>query len=144
MSQKKRVGAGGVAAVLDSGAARGLLIDLAAELGVPIAKINAETEQKLRDRLEYGLEPVNPVDAWGTGQDASGVFRDCLQAVVDDPASAIGVLLTDVSNDQDPMSEPFAGVTLEVDAKTPQPILLAHPSTPPPAPPLSTPTPTHA
>ena len=78
------------------------------------------------DELEYGLEPVNPVDAWGTGQDANGVFRDCLQAVVDDPASAIGVLMTDVSNDQDPMSEPFAAVALEVDAKTKKPILLAH------------------
>ena len=126
MSQKKRVAVGGVAAVLDSGGARGLFIDLAAGLGVPIAKINAETERKLRNRLEYGLEPVNPVDAWGTGLDAAGVFRDCLQAVVDDPASAIGVLLTDVSNDQDPMSELFAGITLEVDAKTPKPILLAH------------------
>jgi acetate---CoA ligase (ADP-forming) len=126
MSQKKRVAAGGIAAVLDSGGARGLFIDLAAEIGVPIAKINAETEQKLRTRLEYGLEPVNPVDAWGTGQDATGVFRDCLQAVVDDPASAIGMLLTDVSNDRDPSSEPFASITLEVDARTEKPILLAH------------------
>jgi acyl-CoA synthetase (NDP forming) len=126
MSRKKRVASGGVAAVLDSGGARGLFIDLAAELGVPIAKISAETEQKLRDRLEYGLEPVNPVDAWGTGRDAYGVFRDCLQAVVDDPASAIGLLMTDVSNDQDPMSEEFAGLTVEVDGKTEKPILLAH------------------
>jgi acyl-CoA synthetase (NDP forming) len=126
MSRKKRVAAGGVAAVLDSGGARGLFIDLAAELGVPIAKISAATEQKLRNRLEYGLEPVNPVDAWGTGRDAYGVFRDCLQAVVDDPASAIGLLLTDVSNDQDPMSEEFAGLTVEVDGKTDKPVILAH------------------
>jgi acyl-CoA synthetase (NDP forming) len=126
MSQKKRVAAGGVAAVLDSGGARGLFIDLAAETGVPIAKINAETEQKLRNRLEYGLEPVNPVDAWGTGQDAEGVFRDCLQAVVDDPASALGVFLSDFSNDQDPLTEPFAGLALAVAAKTHKPILLAH------------------
>jgi acyl-CoA synthetase (NDP forming) len=70
MSPKKRVASGGVAAVLDSGGARGLFIDLAAELGVPIAKINAETEYKLRNRLAYGLEPVNPVDAWGTAHPA--------------------------------------------------------------------------
>lgn len=126
MSGKKRVAAGGMAAVLDSGGARGLFIDLAAELGVPIAKISAETEQKLRGRLEYGLEPVNPVDAWGTGRDAYGVFRDCLQAVVDDPASAIGMLVTDVSNDKDPISEEFAGLTVEVDGKTDKPIILAH------------------
>ena len=126
MSRKKRVAAGGVAAVLDSGGARGLFIDLAAELGVPIAKISVETEQKLRNRLEYGLEPVNPVDAWGTGRDAYGVFRDCLQAVVDDPASAIGLLMTEVSNDRDPMSDEFAGLTVEVDGKTDKPIILAH------------------
>ena len=126
MSSKKRVAAGGVAAVLDSGGARGLFIDLAAELGVPIAKIGAKTEQKLRNRLEYGLEPVNPVDAWGTGQDAHGVFRDCLQAVVDDPATAIGVLMTDVSNYLDPISEEFAELTIEVDGKTEKPVLLAH------------------
>jgi acyl-CoA synthetase (NDP forming) len=126
MSSKKRVKPGGVAAVLDSGGARGLFIDLAAELGVPIAKISAETEEKLRNRLEYGLEPVNPVDAWGTGHDALGIFRDCLQAVVDDPASAIGVLLTDVSNDDDPMSEDFAAVSVDVDGNTDKPIVLAH------------------
>ncbi len=126
MSAKKRVRAGGVAAVLDSGGARGLFLDLASELGVPIARINAETEQKLRNRLEYGLEPVNPVDAWGTGQDATGIFRDCLQAVLDDPASAIGVLISDVSNDKDPLSEEFAGVAVAVDANSDKPVIIGH------------------
>src|SRR5262249_37656846 len=74
MSHSKRPAPGGLAAVLDSGGARGLFIDLADELDVPIAKISSETEQKLRNRLEYGLEPVNPVDAWGTGHDAAAIF----------------------------------------------------------------------
>ncbi|HEX4572978.1 MAG TPA: acetate--CoA ligase family protein, partial [Dongiaceae bacterium] len=126
MSHGKRVAEGGVAAVLDSGGARGLFIDLADELGVPIAKISAETEQKLRDRLDYGLEPVNPVDAWGTGHDATGIFRDCLQAVVDDPASALGILMTDVSNDEDPVSDDFAQLTVDVSEKTGKPIIMAH------------------
>ncbi|HKF60689.1 MAG TPA: acetate--CoA ligase family protein [Dongiaceae bacterium] len=126
MSHGKRVARGGVAAVLDSGGARGLFIDLADELGVPIAKISAETEQKLRDRLDYGLEPVNPVDAWGTGHDATGIFRDCLQAVVDDPASALGILMTDVSNDEDPVSDDFAQLTVDVSEKTGKPIIMAH------------------
>jgi len=126
MSSKKRVAAGGIAAVLDSGGARGLFIDLAAELGVPFAKISAATEQKLRDRLEYGLEPVNPVDAWGTGQDAYGIFRDCLLAVVDDADSALGILITEVSNDSDPLAEEFAQIAVEVNGKTRKPILLGH------------------
>ena len=46
--------------------------------------------------------------------------------MVDDPDAAIGVLMTDVSNDPDPMSEDFAEITLEVDAKTKKPVLLGH------------------
>jgi acyl-CoA synthetase (NDP forming) len=126
ISHPKRVAAGGVAAVLDSGGARGLLIDLADELDVPIAKISTETESKLRARLEYGLEPVNPVDAWGTGRDIDGVFRDCLQAVVDDSASALGVLLTDISIDEHPLTPVFAQVTIDVAEKTAKPIIMAH------------------
>jgi acetate---CoA ligase (ADP-forming) len=126
MSHGKRAASGGLAAVLDSGGARGLFIDLADELGVPMAKISSETEQKLRDRLEYGLEPVNPVDAWGTGHDAAAIFRDCLQAVVDDPASALGVMMTEVSYDGDPVSEEFAQVTVDVAGKTGKPIIMSH------------------
>jgi acetate---CoA ligase (ADP-forming) len=125
MSARKRVAAGAVAAVLDSGGARGLFLDLADDLGVPMAKISPETEDKLRRRLEYGLEPVNPVDAWGTGNDNAGVFRDCLQAVVDDPDSALGILMTDLSNDQDPANEEFAQLTVDVSEKTGKPILMA-------------------
>jgi acetate---CoA ligase (ADP-forming) len=125
MSARKRVAAGAVAAVLDSGGARGLFLDLAADLGVPMAKISRETEDKLRRRLEYGLEPVNPVDAWGTGNDNAAVFQDCLQAVVDDPNSSLGVLMTDLSNDQDSANEEFAQLAVDVSEKTSKPILLA-------------------
>ena len=121
----KRAKQGGVAAVLDSGGARGLFIDLAQDIGVPIAKINKETEQKLRNALEYGLDPVNPVDAWGTGHEFARRFRDCLQAVIDDPDTAIGVLISDVSNDSDPLALDFARVAVDVDGKTDKPVFMA-------------------
>jgi acetate---CoA ligase (ADP-forming) len=121
----KRAKKGGVAAVLDSGGARGLFLDLAADIGVPIARINKATEQKLRDTLEYGLDPVNPVDAWGTGHEFERRFRECLQAVTDDPDSGLGILITDTSNDADAQAWPFAKVANDVNANTDKPVMMA-------------------
>ncbi len=125
LSSRKRAWKGGVAAVLDSGGARGLLLDLAADIGVPMAQIGHQTEKILIETLEYGLEPVNPVDAWGTGHDATRRFKTCLQAVVDDPAAGLGVLFTDVTNDDDPMCSALADVAVEVSLSTEKPVLVA-------------------
>jgi acyl-CoA synthetase (NDP forming) len=124
-STPKRAKKGGVAAVLDSGGARGLFLDLAQDLGVPMAQINAETERKLRAALEYGLDPVNPVDAWGTGHEFERRFRECLQAVTDDPDAGLGILISDVSNDSDPMSLDFANIAVKVNAQTDKPVIMA-------------------
>lgn len=125
MAMPKRAVKGGVAAVLDSGGARGLFLDLAGDLGVPMAKINDATVQKLKDNLEYGLEPVNPVDGWGTGHEYERRFRACLQAVVDDPDAGFGIFLTDTSNDDDPMSGPFGRISMDVAANTHKPVVMA-------------------
>jgi acyl-CoA synthetase (NDP forming) len=121
----KRAKKGGVAAVLDSGGARGLFLDLAQDIGVPIAQINKQTEQKLRETLEYGLDPVNPVDAWGTGHEFSRRFRECLQAVTDDPDAGLGMLISDVSNDSDALSYEFARIAVDVDQNTDKPVFMA-------------------
>ncbi len=39
---------------------------------------------------DYGLEPINPLDAWGTGNDWEGIFHDCMKALVEDPDTALG------------------------------------------------------
>ena len=87
--QPRRVGQGGLATMHDSGGLRELAIDLATAHGVPYARIADATRQKLAARLEYGLEPTNPLDAWGTGHDYESIFTDCLQALADDPDTAI-------------------------------------------------------
>jgi acyl-CoA synthetase (NDP forming) len=125
MSSPKRAAKGGVAAVLDSGGARGLFLDLAYDLGVPIAQINKQTEQKLKDTLEYGLDPVNPVDAWGTGHEFERRFRECLQAVTDDPDSGLGILITDISNDTDPLAFDLARAAIDVNASSTKPVIMA-------------------
>lgn len=125
MSSPKRAAKGGVAAVLDSGGARGLFLDLAHDLDVPIAQINKQTEQKLRETLEYGLDPVNPVDAWGTGHEFERRFRECLEAVTGDPDSGLGILMTDISNDTDPLAFDLARTAIDANNSSTKPVIMA-------------------
>ncbi len=97
-TQPKRPGPGGVAAILDSGGTREHLADLADDVGVPFAAINEATRGRLAARLDFGLEPVNPCDAWSTLDDFEGTFAECFGALVDDPDTAIGLFFADLRN----------------------------------------------
>jgi len=90
-----KVGPGALSAIHDSGGERELFMDLAHDAGVPFARIGAKTVARLAARLEHGLPPVNPCDAWGTGNDAQEIFNDCFQALMQDPDTALGVVLCD-------------------------------------------------
>ena len=93
----RRAAQGGFASVHDSGGERALVIDAAAGAGIDFAPLTETTRNRLAAVLEDGLEPDNPVDAWGTGNDAEAIFTECLAAVHDDPnvgALALGVDLT--------------------------------------------------
>lgn len=85
-----------ISAALDSGGERGMFVDLAEEVGVPFAEINAETTAKLAEILEPGLEPVNPLDAWGTGNDTDRIYRDSLLALDADPATGLNLFVVDL------------------------------------------------
>jgi acetate---CoA ligase (ADP-forming) len=106
LSQPWRVRAGGIAAVTDSGGERELLVDHAEAAGVRFAAISERTRERLAARLEYGLAAENPLDAWGTGKDYRGIFRDCMAALQDDPDTALGVWVTDL-RDNDRFRGPF-------------------------------------
>jgi acyl-CoA synthetase (NDP forming) len=92
MSQLQRAAAGGLAGLTDSGGLRELMIDLADQVGVRLAQISAATQAKLRARLPPHLAAVNPLDAAGALRpDFADIFKDCLQILIDDPDTAIGV-----------------------------------------------------
>ncbi|MEX0991016.1 MAG: acetate--CoA ligase family protein [Actinomycetota bacterium] len=95
----RRAGPGGLASIHDSGGERAMFIDAAAEAGVEFARINAETTRKLEETLEEGLPAVNPLDAWGTGNDAEQIFIDCLKALRDDPDTAGVAFAVDMTYD---------------------------------------------
>lgn len=95
-AQPYPVGPGGLAAIHDSGGERQLLIDLADELGTPLGNISDATRQALSARLDPGLPPVNPLDAWGAGgEDADQIMIDCLSAMLRDPGVAVGAVVHD-------------------------------------------------
>jgi acetate---CoA ligase (ADP-forming) len=123
-AQGRRTASGGLAAIQDSGGERELVIDLAAAHGVPFAKIGAPTVARLKARLEFGLEPVNPLDAWGTGKDFVDIFAECFSALVDDPDTGLGMFFNDL-RDGFYIHDGFAEATLRVHAQTAKPIAYA-------------------
>lgn len=96
LSHERRARRGGIATIHDSGGECELWTDLASDLGVPFARINATTRAALEKRLDPGLAPVNPLDAWGTGHDAPRVFEDCMNALMADPDTAAGVIVSNM------------------------------------------------
>jgi acyl-CoA synthetase (NDP forming) len=125
-SHVRELGPGGVAAVTDSGGQRALLTDHAEAIGLKWAEINDTTKQRLAKRLAYGLPATNPVDCWGGEADWISVFSDCLEAVVEDPDSAIGVNFTDYgADDTDKWPSGSAETCRRVAAKVKKPIVAA-------------------
>jgi acyl-CoA synthetase (NDP forming) len=95
-AQPHRVAAGGLVSIHDSGGERQLLIDLADDMKVPLAEITPSTVQSLRELLDPGLPPVNPLDAWGAGgPGANAIMRDSLATLMADPHAALGAVVHD-------------------------------------------------
>ena len=95
-AQPHPVGDGGLVSIHDSGGERQLLIDLAEDMKVPLASLQAQTEARLEHLLDPGLPAVNPLDAWGAGgPDADRIMEDCLAALMSDPNAALGAVVHD-------------------------------------------------
>lgn len=100
----RRAGPGALAAIHDSGGERAHLIDAADKAGVPLAVLGAGTERRLAQVLEPGLPPVNPLDAWGTGNDADDIFERGMAILLDDPAVAALAFAVDMTTEPLPDS----------------------------------------
>ena len=101
-SAGRRATATGLGAVHDSGGERALLIDTAYRVGVPLPELGAPTIDRVAAVLEPGLEPANPIDAWGTGRDAEDVFIECLDALAEDPEVGVVAFCVDLTAEEKP------------------------------------------
>ncbi len=123
LSHRKTLAPGGLAGVMDSGGARGMLIDMADRMGVPLADIGPDTAGTLAGLLEYGLEPVNPTDIWGTGRDWENVCVGCMGALADDGDSALTGMFSDLGFiDRDGWN--LLDLAEEVDGRTEKPVFI--------------------
>jgi acyl-CoA synthetase (NDP forming) len=95
-AQPHPVGDGSLVSLHDSGGERQLTIDLAEQLGAPLAQLSAETTRQLTGILDPGLPAVNPLDAWGVGgADFNTVMENSLIALMRDPGAALGAVIHD-------------------------------------------------
>jgi acyl-CoA synthetase (NDP forming) len=85
LSHDRQLGPGGLGVVLDSGGEREMFVDQAEETGVPLATISSETAERIRPHLHHALEPVNPLDAWGTAANYEDDFEGYFAAMAGDP-----------------------------------------------------------
>jgi acetate---CoA ligase (ADP-forming) len=95
----RRARPGGLATVHDSGGERAHLIDVAADVGIELASISDNTRRSLERVLEPGLPAVNPLDAWGTGNDFETIFFECTQALAEDPSTGALALVVDLAGE---------------------------------------------
>lgn len=123
MSTPRRPVPGGLGAVHDSGGERALLIDTAERVGVDLPELSATTVEALTGLLDPGLEPANPVDAWGTGRDATSVFIGCLDALADDPAIGVVAFSVDLTA-EDNIDDAYGTAALEAAAHTEKPVVV--------------------
>lgn len=91
----------GIAAALDSGAERALIVDVAAATSTRFAEIANDTIDILEARLDPGLIATNPLDVWGNGADTESLFGDVLVALAKDEAVQAVALAVDLITELD-------------------------------------------
>ncbi|MBA3360451.1 MAG: acetate--CoA ligase family protein [Acidimicrobiia bacterium] len=112
--------------VHDSGGEKTHLIDLAGELGIELAAVGPPTADRLLAVLDDGLEPANPVDAWGTGRASPEVMGECLGALADDPAVGAVAFAVDLTTEEHSATD-YADIALKAAAATEKPLfVLSH------------------
>lgn len=121
-SSGRRVASGtGVASVHDSGGERALFVDLAADQGVPLARISEATRDGMQQILDPGVVAENPLDAWGTGIDADRIFRDAFLRLHDDAETAAMAFVVDLTRQGEPYDAGYLGVAVDVWSATGKP-----------------------
>lgn len=100
-----------------------MLIDTADRIGVSLPQLGEAASQRVAKVLDPGLEPTNPIDAWGTGREAEEVFVECLSAIAEDPAIGAVAFCVDLTPEEDRDSG-YVTAPLTVSARTSKPVVV--------------------
>lgn len=122
-ASERRAFPGGIGSVHDSGGERSLFIDTAARVGAPLASLGSEARSRIGAVLAPGLEPENPIDAWGTGVGFVEVFEECLGALAHDDAVGVVVYSVDMTPEERP-DDAYGYVAVRAAAETPKPVVV--------------------
>jgi acetate---CoA ligase (ADP-forming) len=114
----------GIASLHDSGGERALFVDLATDLGVPLAKISDATRERIDAVLDPGLVAENPLDAWGTGIDADRIYLESFRALHDDPETAAVAFAVDLARQGEPYDQGYLQVAKDVLDSTTKPFCI--------------------
>lgn len=114
----------GIVAITDSGGERELLADIATDRGVDFAEISGETRRRLSGIVEYGIEPENPLDAWGTGHGYKRIFGEAMETMLADPQAGLGIWVADLRAGHS-YYEGFAETAMDVATRTSKPLAFA-------------------
>lgn len=120
LGAERRAAPGGLAAILDSGGERAHLVDVAADLDVPLAQPSEKTLKSVAARLAPGLPAVNPLDAWGTNSDAYEVLLGCSRDLADDAGTGAFAYVVDLHSERAELGH--ASVAERVWASTDKPL----------------------
>lgn len=123
LSMDKPVWPGHLAAIMDSGGERELLMDLACDMQIKFADVSEKTTRILTENLDPGLSPINPLDAWGTGNNYELIYENCLKALVEDENTGFTLFVADLTSGFW-LHETFASICRKVSEKTQKPIVV--------------------
>jgi acyl-CoA synthetase (NDP forming) len=111
----------GITSVHDSGGERAMFVDLAGEIGVPFARLSAQTIARIEETLDPGMESANPLDAWGTGIDGDRIFREAFSAFRDDAEVSVSVFCIDLTQQGEPYGDGYLQIAREAWEASDQP-----------------------
>ncbi len=119
----RRATAYGLGAVHDSGGERAMLIDIAHRVGVTLPDLSPTTTSRLEGFLDPGLEAANPVDAWGTGRNAEGVFANSLGVLADDDSVGAVAFCVDLTAEERP-DDAYSSAAIQTLSLTDKPVVV--------------------
>lgn len=111
-----------LAVLMESGGERSLVADHAAKLSVRLARFSEKTHLALRNALDAGVEPDNPLDAFGTGHRVTEVYQHCLSAMDTDTDTGLLLLAVDLARDSY-LSPQYVEAALAVRASLEKPLV---------------------